>query len=142
MSSIAISAQGTLFKIESGTSAGSFVTIPECIKIKAPNVKFDLKDVTSHDSAGGFREYLPGLADGDNATAELNFVPTNAIHTQIRTDAYAKTRRNFHIVFAGAGTGGEIDFGAYIVDYPAQADAGEVLKNTMTTKVTGQPTWV
>lgn len=140
--SLAISAQGTLFKIESATSAGSFTTIPEITKCTAPNVKFDLLDVTSHDSTGGFREYLPGFADGENATGEFWFVPTNTIHTQLRTDSYAKTKRNFKIVFPGAGVGSEIDFQAYIVGLNPQADAGQVLKNTLTAKVTGQPTWV
>lgn len=140
--SLAISAQGTLFKIESGTSAGSFLTIPECNKIGAPNVKFDLNDVTSHDSTGGFKEYLPGLADGENATADFWYKPTNTVHIQLRTDSYAKTLRNFEIVFTDTGTGNEIDFKAYIVGLAPQADAGQVLKNVLTAKVTGQPTWV
>jgi hypothetical protein len=145
--SLAVIAQGTLFKIALvGASIGSAVTIPECMKIGAPNSKFDLLDVTSHDSTGGFKEYIPGLIDGENATAEVNFVPTNAVHIGIRTDALTRTKDNFDIIFpvpsAGSpGVGSTLTFAAYIVGWPAVADAGAVLKNTMTAKVTGLQTW-
>ena len=140
--SLAISAQGTLFKIESSTSAATFLTVPEATKVSSPSIKFDLLDVTSHDSTGGFREYIPGFADGENATADLWFVPTNAVHTQLREDSYAKTKKNWEITFPGAGAGSEIDFTGYIVGLNPQADAGQILKETLTVKVTGQPTWV
>ena len=141
MATGALSAQGTLFKIESDTSVGSFTTVPEVHKIGAPNVKFDLLDATSHDSTGGFKEYVPGLADGENATAEFWMIPSNTIHIQLRTDSYAKTKKNFQIIFPGAGTGAQIAFVAYVTTLNPVADAGALLKNTATCKVTGQPTW-
>jgi predicted secreted protein len=141
--SIAKNAIGSLFQIGDGASPEVFTTIPEVIRIQAPNVRFDLHDVTSHDSTGGFREFLPGLADGENATAELNWVPSNTVHKSIRVDAYAKTLRNFKIVFADDTVGADntIVFQAYIVNWPPVANAGEPFKATMTAKVTGQPTW-
>lgn len=141
MATGALHAQGSLIKLESDTSSGTFTTIPECSKITSPAVKFDLLDATSHDSTGGFKEYVPGLADGENAVAEVWFIPTNAIHVQARTDSYAKTKKNFQIIFAGAGTGGQIAFAAYIVNITPQADSGALLKESITAKVTGQPTW-
>lgn len=141
MATGALSAQGTLFKIESATSSGSFTTIPECGKVSSPSVKFDLLDATSHDSTGGFKEYVPGLADGENATAECWFIPSNAIHIQLRTDSYAKTKRNFQIIFPGAGTGAQIAFVSYVTTITPVADSGALLKETVTCKVTGQPTW-
>ena len=139
--SLAIGAQGTLFKIGNGASTEVFTTIPECTKVVAPNVKFDLLEVTSHDSLGGFKEYLPGLADGENATADFWFVPQNTMHQGLRTDSYAKTKRNFNMVFPGGSTGATIAFTAYIVNLNPQADAGAVLKNAITAKVTGMPVW-
>lgn len=142
--SIAKNSIGSLFQIGDGASPEVYTTIPECIRITAPNVRFDLHDVTSHDSTGGFREFLPGLADGENATAEVNWVPSNAVHKSIRVDAYAKTLRNFKIVFADntvAPNDNTIAFTAYIVNWQPVANAGEPFKSTLTTKVTGQPTW-
>lgn len=139
--SIAILAQGTLFKIESATSTGTFTTIPEVSKLGCPNQKFDILDVTSHDSSDGVREFIPGLIDGENATAEVNFVPTNGLHQQVRDDALGRTLRNFEIIFPGSGAGSELDFAAYIVGISPQADAGAVLKETITCKVTGVQEW-
>lgn len=139
--SIAVSAQGTLFKIESDSSAGTFTTIPEVSKLTAPSVKFDLLESTSHDSSGGFKEYVPGLADGENATAEMWIVYANALHTQLRTDSYAKTLKNFKIIFISGGTGSTIAFAAYVTNINNVADSGQLQKSTVTCKVTGQPTW-
>lgn len=141
MSSIAISAQGTLFKIESDSSAGTFGTVPETGKLGCPNQKFDILDCTSHDSSGGYREYIPGLIDGENATAEINFVPTNASHIALRTNSASRTKKNFKIVFPGGGVGSELAFAAYIVGLVPQADSGVILKETVTCKVTGLQTW-
>ena len=147
--SMALIASGTLIQISASgaSSIGTPSTIPSSIKINAPNCKFELLDVTSHDSTGFFKEYIPGLSDGENCTDEMNYVPTNAIHTQIRTDSYARALDWFEIVFpapsegSGAGTGSHITFTAYIVGFPPIADVGQVLRVTMTAKVTGEPTW-
>lgn len=139
MASIAKNAIGSLWQVN---NAG-YATIPEVSRLTAPNVRFDLNDVTSHDSTGGFREFLPGLADGENSTGELNWVPSNAVHKSLRVDAYAKTLKTFKIIFpdATASADNTIGFTAYIVGLPPVANAGEPLKATLTTKVTGQPTW-
>lgn len=139
--SIAILGHGTLFQIESDSSTGTFATVPEVMKLGCPNQKFDILDVTSHDSEDGFREYIPGLIDGENATAEVNFVPTNSLHIQVRDDSLARTLKNFQIVFPGSGAGSELTFAAYIVGISPQADAGAVLKETITCKVTGVQEW-
>lgn len=139
--SLALNATGSLLKIAATASATTFNTIPETHKINAPNVKFDLIDVTSHDSTGGFREFLPGLADGENVTSEFFFVPTNTIHIQMRTDAYAKTKRTFRIIFTDTGAGNQMDFSAYIVGLQPVANIGDALRSSLTGKVTGQPTW-
>lgn len=141
MPSSAIAAQGTLLKLESDSSVGTFTTIPEVKKIGAPSIKFDLLDVTNHDSTGGFKEYIPGLADGDNCTFEFNLLTGNALHIQLRTDSYAKTKKNMEVIFPGGGTGAMIAFAAYVVGLNAVADSGAILMETGTAKVTGQPTW-
>ena len=138
--SLAIGAIGSLFKIESDSSAGQYNTIPETHRITAPNIRFDLIDVTSHDSVGGFREFLPGLADGENAAFEYFFVPSNTIHIQLRTDALARTLKSFKIVFTG-GTNNTITFNGYLVGNQPNANVGDALRASGNVKVTGQPTW-
>lgn len=134
--SIAINAQGTLFKV----NQGSLVTIPEVMRVNAPNVKTDLNDVTSHDSTGGFREFLPGQKDGDTVSAEFNWKPSNAVHKQLRIDAYAATLETFNIVFPDSSDN-TVAFTGYITEIAPNANTGEPLRASLSVKVTGQPTW-
>src|SRR6266571_9078791 len=99
--SIAKIANGTLLQVGDGIAgaSGAYTTVPEMMKIQGPDIKFDLLDVTSHDSTGFFREYIPGLADGADITGDMNFRPSNTIHKGIRADGYARVNRDFQIVF-------------------------------------------
>lgn len=138
--SLALGAQGTFLKIESDTSPGTFTTIPETHKIQAPNIKFDLLEDSSHDSVT-FKEYIPGLADGENIVASFWFVPTNTVHIQLRTNAYARTKKNFQIIFPGGGTGAQMAPSAYIVGLQPTADSNTVLGSQVTAKCTGNIVW-
>lgn len=140
MASIAIIANGTLWKIGAGTSPETYTTIPEMMKISGPSVKFDLLDVTSHDSAGYFREYIPGLADGDNIAGDMNWKPSNTIHKGLRVDSYARTLRNFRVVFPDA-TDNTVTVSAYISAIVPKSDIGAVLNANLTVKITGLPVW-
>jgi predicted secreted protein len=140
MPSIAKTGQGTLFKIGDGGGTEVFTTVPEVMRVNAPNVKTELNDVTSHDSTGGFREFLPGQKDGDTVSAEHNWVPSNAIHKQLRIDAYAATKRNFKTTFPDT-TDHVVSFTGYITEVNPTANTGEPMRATTTVKVTGQPTW-
>lgn len=140
MSSIAIVANGTLLKHGDGASVEVFTTVPEVTKLSGPSVKFALLDVTSHDSSGGFREYIPGLADGDNITAELNWKPSNVVHKALRVDSYARTLRNFKTIFPDA-TDNTVLTSTYVADIAPKADMGAILAAAVTIKVTGLPAW-
>ena len=141
--SLALSAMGTLLKRGDGASPEQFATIPECHRISGPDVKVDLIDVTSHDSTGGFREFLPGLKDGDAVTAELHWVPGNEVHKGVREDAYAAELVNYEILFPDEAAGAEdlVDFAAYVQGFPPNANVGDALRSTLNLKVTGEPIW-
>lgn len=138
--SIAVIANGTLLKHGDGASTENFTTVPEVVKLSGPSVKYDLLDVTSHDSAGFFREFIPGLADGDTIAAEVNWRPSNAVHIALRSDSYARTLRNFKVVFPDATTN-TVAVATYISNIAPTADIGAVLKAAATLKITGLPVW-
>ncbi len=140
MSTIAIVAQGTLFKVGDGASPEVFTTIPECKTLSGPSIKFDLLDATSHDSPGFFREYIPGLADGDVVQAVVNWRPSNTIHKALRVDSYARTLRNFKMVFPDTPDN-TVAFAAYIQTIQPKADIGKILEATISVKITGSPSW-
>ncbi len=142
MATIAKLAQGTLFKIGDAASPEVFTTIPECYNLDVPDVRTELLDVTSHDSTGGFREYIAGLKDGEQVTAEINWVPTNTVHIGVRVDAYAATRRNFTQTFPVAvAAGDDVAFTGIIQQFKPTARAAEPLRATLAVKVTGMPVW-
>ena len=139
--SLAIGAQGTLLKIGNGSSSETFTTIPEVHKLTAPSIKFDLLDTTSHDSTDGFKEYIPGLADGENIGFSFWFVPSNSIHQGLRDDSIEKTLRNFEITFPGGGSGDTLTVASYVTGFAPTADINTVLVVAAQAKVTGAPTW-
>jgi hypothetical protein len=136
----AIIAHGTLLQHGDGVSSEAFTTVPEVTKLSGPSVKATLLDCTSHDSSDGFKEYLPGLLDGDNVTAEVNWRPSNTVHKALRVDSYAKTLRNFQVIYPD-DTDNTCAIATYITDIVPKSDAGVILTAALTLKVTGAPQW-
>ena len=136
----AIVANGTLLQIGDGASPEHFTTVPEMMKLSGPSVKTNLLDSTSHDSLGYFREYVPGLSDGDNIAGDMNWRPSNAIHQGVREDSYARTLRNFEVVFPDTSEN-TVGCATYITDLVPKADIGTLLQASLTLKVTGEPLW-
>ena len=140
MPTIAKIANGTLLKIGDGASPEVYTTVPEVMRLSGPSIRFDLLDVTSHDTVGFFREYIPGLADGEKVTAELNWRPSNAVHKGVRVDAYARTNRNFKIVFPDSSDN-TVTMSTYIESDATREDIGVQLLKSISLKITGQPVW-
>lgn len=140
MATIAKVANGTLLKLGDGASPEVFTTVPEVRKITGPAVDFDLLDVTSHDSPSVFREFIPGLSDGDMIRAAVNWRPSNTVHKNIRIDAYAATKRNFKIVFPDSSDNNVVCV-TYIKNFAPTADIGVEMKADLSLKITGAPTW-
>jgi len=131
-----------------GASAEAFTTVPEVTKLQGPSVKFDILDVTSHSSiaTGNFREFIPGLSDGDNIAFDLNWKPSNTIHKDLRVGSYARERRNFQVIFPdpdaiSPAADTTVVSEAYITQIQPKADIGAVLTASCTLKVTGTPVW-
>lgn len=141
MSTIAKVASGTLLKIGDAASSENFTTVPEVTKIAGPDIKFDLLDATSHDLGGGvFREFIPGLADGDMISFDCHWRPANAVHKGIRVDQYARTKRNFQLVFPDTSDNTVLS-STYIQSFAPKADVGQILEGSGKLKITGAPVW-
>lgn len=142
MSTIAKLSNGSFLKIGDGivVPPEGFTTIPEVMRLSGPAVRFDLLDVSSHDTAGLFREYIPGFSDGDVVNADINWRPSNTIHTAVRVDAYAATRRNFKIIYPDT-LNSTVTFAGFVEDMTPNADVGRPLTAGLRLKVTGAPVW-
>jgi len=95
-----------------------------------------LLDVTNFDSAGS-REYISGLADGQEITIECNYLPANAQQSGLVDDVDDKTNRNLEIEITDGVTTKTFAFAvtplSWVVN-PAEED-----KNTIsyTLKISG-----
>lgn len=137
MPSIALEATGTLFQIVDEITP---VTVPEVARISPPNISFELLDATTHDSTGGFREWVPGLLDGESSTIEFNLVPSNAVHKQLRDANLEKTKLDVQFVFPDTSDN-TMAFAAFVMSFGQQADVGQLLRGNCNIRMTGQPTW-
>lgn len=140
MATIAKLSNGSLLKVGDGAGPEVFTTIPEVMRLSGPAVRFDLLDVSSHDTVGLFREFIPGFSDGDAINSDINWRPGNAIHKAVRIDAYAATRRNFKIVYPDTADN-TVTVGAFVEDYTPNADVGRPMTASLRMKVTGAPVW-
>lgn len=140
MATIAKIANGTLLKVGSGASIEVFTTVPEVDRLRGPSIRFDLLDATSHDTVGNFREYIPGMADGDMVSAEMNYRPANAIHASVRADAELATLRNFKMIFPDTSLN-TVTMATYIQQFEPEANVAEKLRASVRIKITGAPVW-
>lgn len=137
-----ISAFGTLLKIGDGGGTEVFTTIAEVKDISGPSLKLDTEEVTSHSSTGGWREYIATLLDAGEVTFDVNFIPTNATHSQtsgLLKDLKNKTLRNFQLVFSNVGAT-TWAFSAFVTGFEPAEPVEGVLAASVTLKITGQPT--
>lgn len=139
----AVSAFGTLVKIGDGaTPTENFTTIAELRKIGGPKLKLETIDVTVHNTAEPWRQFIGGLLDGGEVSVDLNFIPTDSTHnpsTGMLADMLARTQRNFQLVFPDdAHT--TWTFTALVTGFDMSSEPSSVLMATVTLKLTGSPT--
>jgi predicted secreted protein len=142
MASIAISARGTLLKIGDGGTGEVFTNIAEVTNITGPSLALDTIEVTSHDTSSGWREFIGGLLDAGEVSLDINFVPTNATHSQtsgLLKDFKNRTLRNFKLVFPDTGVT-TWSFAGLVTAFECSEAIDDVIKGTVTLKLSGQPT--
>lgn len=87
--------QATLgnFRFEIGTNASPSVltNLEEVIDVSELGESLDLLDVTNWDSPAGTKEFIAGLAEGDEFTVECNFIPGAATHQKTIRGAKGST---------------------------------------------------
>lgn len=132
----------TAAKLASGTSlARNGNTIAELTNIGGIEISLDAIDVTSHQSADSFKEYVGGLLDVGEVSIEGNFIPgdTNG-QVGLLTDMLAKTLQSFVIAFPAA-TGTTWSFSALVTKFKAaDAPVDGVLPFSASLKISGKPT--
>lgn len=142
MSTLAISAFGTLVKIGDGAGSETFTTIAELKKIAGPTITATTIDVTVHNSGTPWKRFISGLIDGGELTLDINFVPQNGTQdytSGLLSDLVNRNKRNFQLVLPdGAATTWLIP--GIVTAFNMNADPAMALDATIKIKVNGAPT--
>lgn len=113
--------------------------LAELLSIGGPSISIDTIDMTSHDSADTFRDFVAGLRDGGDVSIEGNFIPGDtAGQRAFITDLKAGTKREV-IITGPTAAAFTWTFDAIATAYEPSYPFDGKLGFTATLKVTGKP---
>ena len=129
------------FKLKLGDAASPevFADVEEVLSLSGFGKSNDLLDVTNWDSPTGTREFIAGLSDGAEITAECNY--TGATNQDaLRTAVDAGSTRNFQIVNSNQSPAETFSFAAVCLGWTIDPAATEQNRITFTLKISGDIT--
>lgn len=136
-------AYGTAFAIGDTAVEGtaSYTTVAQVRNVSGPSMSGDSIDVTAHDSADGFREYVAGLRDGGEVTLDLIFDPAGATHKNaaggLAYEYVQRTSKAYKITFPDTTAW---TFVAFVTALSPSMPVDGELSASATLKITGKPT--
>lgn len=120
---------------------GNPSTLTECaevLEVGLPSMEVEVIETTSHGSAGGVREFIPGLADPGEISIVMLYVPGSATATMLEAAVAARAVRPFKCnVPAATGTR---DFTGNCIPMKFEKDPVPIddkMQCTFTAKVSG-----
>lgn len=133
---------GTQFKRETNTP-GTYVTIANVTDISGPSRSREAIEVTAHDSANQYREFVKGLKDGGEVEITMNYSPavSGSGHGSLDDDFEEDTLRNYRVVvLPGEANQVTWTFSALITDLGDEFPHDDKMERTATFKISGKPT--
>ena len=127
------------YQMGDGESPELFPTIGQVRSVSGPTTKADIVDVTTHSTAGNWREKLAVLIDPGEVSFPINFDMEDATHnflTGLWEDLVGLAKRNYKIVFPNAA--GVLSFAAYVANHAFSAPVDNVLSADITLAITGE----
>ncbi|MDP2363717.1 MAG: phage tail tube protein [Ignavibacteria bacterium] len=118
------------------------VNLAELTNISGPSETMDTIDVSSHDSADRYKEFVAGLRDGGDISLEGNFIKGDTTgQVAMYADFQAGTKRAWIVKMPGWAAGkpqiaGDGFITAFAISYPYE----DKISFTATIKLTGKPT--
>lgn len=137
----AILAFGATVELSANGSTG-WASIPELTSVAVPATEQDYVDVTSLDSTGGYREYIPGLKDAGSLSLNANY--THDGYQMLAAYQTSGDIAYFRVTLVAApdqSTGDVFTFAGYIT---VAVDAGDVAGKvgmTINLRISGAVTW-
>jgi hypothetical protein len=150
MSAVKQAAIGTALWIGDAGSPETFFLVSSAKDFAGPKMKADTIDVTTQDSASGYKEFISSLKDGQEVTFPIEFDPNFVGHNEAATIAGTqagglkylfeqRAKRNMAMVYPTSPFT-KMSFVGVVVGFePDNKVMGSMLGN-ITIKVSGKPT--
>lgn len=130
-----IDAFGTQLLRGDGGTPEIFTAIANVTSISGPSLSRETIDVTAHDSPDGWTEFVGGLKDAGEVSADINYDPSK--HDTLVADFDDDEPRNYQLVFPDSTTW---SIQAILTGFEPEAPYDDKLAASLTFKVTGKPT--
>ena len=132
--------QGAQLQISDMAVTPVFTTIHGVGSISGPGMTRDTIDTTSHSSPGGRREYIGGLRDSDEVTADINWVWDDPGQTALE-DAYdGDDPVTFRIVYPFTELNETDEFTGIVTSLSKATPIDDKVTASLTIKITGAVT--
>jgi predicted secreted protein len=125
---------GTELRIDIATV---MTVVPWAQNITGPDESFDVIDVTTHSSVGGYREFITGLADGGELTVTLNWHDDEPAHAALQDALTNRERTAFQLFWPGYDTLNLADFDGYVTGLTRASPTDAQITRDLTIKITG-----
>ena len=113
----------------------AYVDVAEVTSVDVLDISADTIDVSSHDSANQWREFVGGMKDGGELSMEINYDP--ALHGTILSNIGGDpVAHRITLTDAGAAV---VTFDGVLTGLKASAPFDDKLSGTVTIKVSGEP---
>lgn len=134
-------AYGSVLKIQR-LQTGSYVAMTNLKDISGPEINAETLDVTTHDSADNFNEFLAGIADGGEVTFEVEFDPASVAHETLWNDVAERQLHNFRLILPGGSDSlGMIAFAGLLTKIGMGLPVKGSIMAPVTIKVSGKPVY-
>lgn len=131
---------GTQF-LRDTDGVGTFEVIASVQEISGPSREREAIEVTAHDSADQYREFVKGLKDGGEVTLTLNYDPNETTHEDLDSDFEEKDNRDYQvIIFPDTAEEHTWDFEALITALGDEFPHDDKMSREVTVKISGKPT--
>lgn len=124
---------GIVLKRRVSTGPDVYQTMGQQTEVSVYGVAVDSVDATHEESDGKWREFIPGLKDGGEASSTLHYVPGGA--TEAEVFASLGTTEHLRAVHP---SGAHIDYRAFITGAEPDTPIDDKMTFALTWKVTGE----
>lgn len=116
----------------------TLLEIAEITSVTPPSPTTETVDATSHQSPGGWREFIAGLIDGGEGTIALNWLAGSPSDTALSAMAVSRLTRPFRVNVPGATVSQDITGNCIVTAYERDGvSIDDKMASTVTIRTTG-----